>query len=193
MSQATYFHFYSPSMVALSPAAVTAALLSLGIQGPVRISRAFEGLFEWEDFLHGEAEWPDNEFTGILVASENAGQYFDPEKYLSVDCVTGHPDDRRAQLAYLVNDHFKSELDREFYLNNLVLKVGPHDVYETLENPAGELFARTNFSVAFWGYRHPENLEEFRTFLNEIELRRLIQAGLSEAIGASIDYRIYLT
>ena len=193
MSHSTYLHLYSPHEVLLEAEQINTALRILGVREVVKIYRAIEELNEWTDFVRGTEEWPDYEIVGQRISPGEAGSYYDPKKYLSVDCVRGHPEDRRAQLVNLIHNNFPTEVQRDFYLNNLVLKVGPHDIYEIVENPTGELFARTSFSVAFWGYRHPENVEGFRAFLRESALVRDIQSDLSAIIRSSIDYRIYLT
>ncbi len=193
MSQSTYLHFFAPQPVDMTGVQVNDVLRALRVVGVVHIYRAVQGHFDWDNFMTGVMDWPERDIMGQRVAPEDAGSFFDPTKYLSVDCVRGHPEDRRAQLVSLIHEHFPHELQREFYLNNLVVTAGPHDVFEIVENSNGELFARTNFSVAFWGYRHPENTAVLRSFLGSSELVQTIQTDLAAIVKSEISWRLYLT
>lgn len=193
MSQTTYLHFYSPELVKLSKAVVGDALKVLGVTEAVRVYRLAGGLHLWESVRTGEEEWPATEVNGIRIPASEASLYYENGKHLAIDCIKAHPSDRCAQLVQAVHERFPTEVSREFYLNNLVVNAGPHDIFESVENPNGELFAATNFSVAFWGYRHPADLSLFRAFIDESPLVDNIKRDLADVTSSRIECQVYLT
>ena len=62
---------------------VSAALHVLGVREVVKLFRAVEGLNDWEDFVNGQENWPEREILGMRTTPEDAGSYYEADKYLS--------------------------------------------------------------------------------------------------------------
>jgi hypothetical protein len=129
---------------------------------------------------------------GHRVPSHEAPDYFISGKLMNIDCIVGNENDMRAKIVNLVHERFPDELKRDFYLNNLSVRFGPHDVFEAVECPSGHLFAHTTFSVSIWGYRHPIDILALRKTILSSSIVQTTQKGLSQILNQEVEAVVYL-
>jgi hypothetical protein len=192
MSEQTYLSLHTSSPVALTTSKVDSVLKFLQVIEPLSIYRALSGTNGWQNFLNQWSEYPADDILDKRITVEEAGSFCIPDRFLLIDCIKGRQEDLRAQVVELVHKKFPDEVKRDFYLNNLSIKCGPHDIFETTENPQGKLFAQTNFSVSIWGYRHPSDLAALRNFLLSSQIVKQAQAELSNIVGDEVQAVVYL-
>lgn len=192
MSEQTYLSLHTSSPVALTPSKVDSVLKAIRVGDPLKIYRALGGTHDWDNFLNQWAEYPADDILGKRITVEEAGSFYIPDRFLLISCLKGRQEDLRAQIVELVHNQFPEEVKRDFYLNNLSVSFGPHDIFETTENPRGKLFAQTNFSVSIWGYRHPSDLAALRNSLLSSQIVKQAQAELSNIVGEDVQAVVYL-
>ena len=75
--------------------------------------------------------------------------------------------------------------------HNAELHLNEHDIFEDAEKWDGHLFARTNFSVLFYGDSVPKNIGEYRKQVSQLDSFKNILDGLKAILG-KIDCAIYM-
>lgn len=192
MSEQTYLSLHTVTPKAISGADISKVLLALRVQGDVRVSRYDGPANDWGIFKEPWIEYPDYEVLGQIVSVEEVQTLYEPEKFLLISCMKGNDADLRARVVDFVHRHFPEEVKRDFYLNNLSVNFGPHDIFEATENSSGTLFAQTTFSVSIWGYRHPSDLSGLREKLLNSEIVKTAQSELASILGEEIRAVVYL-
>lgn len=75
------------------------------------------------------------------------------------------------------------ELSLDFVPSRLSLRVGPHDIFECVENQDGHYFGRATFSFTLWGDGFPEDVTKYREHIfSNAELIRF-KEKLEQLIG----------
>jgi len=192
MSEQTYLSLYAVSPKSIAKSHISKVLENLQVQGNVRVSRYDGPSNNWAIFKEPWVGYPDYEVLGQMVPIQSAQALYKPEKFLLIDCIHGNPKDLRARVVDFVHKQFPEEVTRDFYLNNLSVNFGLHDVFEATENPNGTLFAHTYFSISIWGYRHPTSLAAFRETLLSSGIVKTAKNELSEILSQKVESVVYL-
>ena len=192
MSEQTYLSLHSVSPTEITNSSISSILSYLRVKGEVRVSRYEGPSDDWKIFKAPWKEYPDYEVLGQIVPVGIAHEFFLPGKFLLISCIIGNSEDLRARIVDFAHKEFPDEVRRDFYLNNLSVKFGPHDIFEALENSSGTLFAQTNVSISIWGYRHPSDLATFRETLLSSDIVKKAQTELAEILGQQVEAVVYL-
>jgi hypothetical protein len=72
--------------------------------------------------------------------------------------------------------------------------IGLHDVFGMVsQNEEKDTYiSRTPFSITFWGYRCPKDIDEFRRIVEDLPIISEIKTALSEALNQPVRTAVYM-
>jgi hypothetical protein len=175
----------------VEPTLVSKVLKLLGMQNSVFVTRYAEEDQSWRNLMDGIEEYPAHEILGARVPAEEAPIFYETGKLLKISGCEANPKAYKARIIYALHDLFPEETAREFYLNNLDLTFGAHDLFTTEDFPEPKLFGRPNVSLSFNGYRMPHNWEQYRAAAFALPLVQEVKEGFEAIIDAPVEMVMY--
>lgn len=186
MGLSTSIHFYvekSPP----DPRKALSDILAWLKPKHIQITRNLSMDNSWHDYKTENAQYNvDYEILMQLVNPEEAVDLYLPERRYSLSIESPIAD----ALIEMVHKQIPESIRGEHWPQNLDVSVNPHDVFEDCEDTSGHFFARTFFSLRFWGYRTPNQLAEYRRLVWMLPVFIEIQDNLCRILGL-VECKIY--
>lgn len=77
-----------------------------------------------------------------------------------------------------------SESIRDYFIPyGIMLRIGPHDIFDTVEHEDWHLFGHSNFTVSLGGDGCPHDWQRYRELVFEVPLVKQLQADLESIVG----------
>jgi hypothetical protein len=188
MGSSTYIRFFT--LESCSPEIAVKILQSLGTRSDIiDVTRYSEESDSWASRNDEEWDYPDCDFNLKRMPLVDLPQQFLPEHPLLVHWFADS-ESLTSQFRSEIRDNLES-VRGDHYPGNTGMEIGAHDVFETLENSNGTYFGRANFSVYFYGYRIPSDLQLYRESVTGLFYFNRIQALLADIFPATWKHAIY--
>lgn len=96
--------------------------------------------------------------------------------------------ERVVQLAAAIERCLSRDVRDDFAIQSVSLWIGPHDVFDNVEfEDERGYFARSHFSVSFFGSGCPRRIKTCREMIAQLPLVRQYRKELEEALGAPVE------
>lgn len=192
MSQQTNISFYSEGTAIPTPDAAANALRSLGVDEKLAFVTKYKSLSnEWEHRFDGSlAEW---EFNRRRMPFADAFEYIEPDKEVVISIIKAET----GLAKRLIIEAWKAvpeSLAQGCIIGNNDSTFGMHDIFGMVSQAEEKdtYIARAPFSVNFWGYRCPANIDQFRDIVGNLPVVSEIASALSDALSQPVKTAIYM-
>jgi hypothetical protein len=192
MGQQTNISFYSEGDVVPSQDTALRALRSLGVDESLAFVTRYKTPFDgWKHRSDGSL--PSWEFIRRRATLSEAIKFIrpGPEVVISVR----KSDDGIARRFFIDAWQATPEtLAAECIFSNNDCTFGMHDIFGIVAQAKEEdtYIARSPFSVKFWGYRCPKDIDQFREIVGNLPIVSEVAEALSQALNQPIKTAIYM-
>jgi hypothetical protein len=192
MGQQTNIAFYVEGTTIPSPDTALQALRSLGVDESLAFVTRYKTLFDaWEHRLDGSL--PQWEFIRQRKTLSEAVEFIRPESEVVISI--------RKSEGGLARRFFveswqavPENLAKECIFSNNDSTFGMHDIFGMVSQAEEEntYIARSPFSVRFWGYRCPNDIDQFRDIVENLPVVSEVASALSRALNQPVKTAIYM-
>jgi len=192
MGQQTNIAFYTEGEIVPSPETVFSALSSLGAGEELAFVTRYKSLYNaWQHRFDGSL--PQWEFIRKRTTLSDAVQFIRPESEVVISIVEteGGLGKRLILEAWQA---VPESLAQGCIISNNDSTFGMHDIFGMVSQAEEEntYIARSPFSVRFWGYRCPNDIDKFRDIVENLPVVSEVASVLSQALNQPIKTAIYM-
>jgi hypothetical protein len=192
MGQQTNISFYLEGNVVPSPDQALQVLRSLGVDEGLAFVTRYKTLYNaWEHRLDGSL--PQWELNGRRVTLPEAVQYIEPTRETVVS-IRKSEDGIARRFMVEAWQAVPKDLAADFVFSNNDCTFGMHDIFGMVSQAeeVNTYIARSPFSVKFWGYRCPSDIDRFREVVENLPVLTELTNNLSRALKEPVKTSIYM-
>jgi len=192
MGQQTNLSFYIEGQTVPTPDLTAQGLRMLGIDESLAFVTRYKTLYNaWEHRIDGSL--PHWEFNGRRVPFSESVGYIEPEKevVISVIATEGGLAKRLIIEAWQA---VPENLAKGCIIGNNDSRVGMHDIFGMVSQAEEKntYIARSPFSVKFWGYGCPTDIDRFQDIVQNLPVVSEIASALSNALSQPVKTAVYM-
>lgn len=192
MGQQTNISFYIEGNIAPSSDIVLRTLKTLGVDESLAFLTKYKALVNaWEH--RDEGSLPAWELNRERVSLTEAVQYVEQEKEVVISVV----ETERGLGKSLIVETWRAvpeSLAQGCIIGNNDCTIGMHDIFGMASQVEEKevYIGRASFSVNFWGYHCPKDIDQFREIVENLPIVSEVASALSQALNQPVKTAIYM-